>query len=198
MTEETEDNNKDDSLENLGLASKLLKTRTLVISEGVNSALAKKVLNQLILLEQEAPDEPITVFLNSPGGEVFSGFAIYDMLRFIQCPVTTVVAGFAASMGSVLSLAASKGRRFAFPTAKIMIHQPLLTGYQGPASDCEIQANEILKIRDLLIEIYHDATGKDREELKQVIDRDYWLTAQEALEFGLLDKVITSRDDLKF
>lgn len=196
MTEEIEEK-KDDALEMVGLATKLLKSRSLVISESVDTTLAKKVINQLILLEQEAPEAPITVFLNCPGGEVFSGFAIYDMLRFIQCPVTTVVAGFAASMGSILSLAANKGRRFAFPTAKIMIHQPLLMGYHGRATECEIQAKEILKTRDLLIEIYSGATGKDYETLKQAIDRDNWFTSKEALEFGLLDGIITSRSDLK-
>ena len=179
------------------LASKLLKSRTVVISQQVDAELTAKVLSQLVLLEQEGHEEPVTVFINSPGGEIFSGFAIFDMLNFIACPVTTIVTGFAASMGSILSLAANKGRRFAMPQAKIMIHQPLLMGYQGRASECEIQAREILKTRDHLVKLYSEQTGKSREEIKKALDRDNWFTAEEALEYGLLDKVVHSRSELK-
>ena len=179
------------------LASKLLKSRTVVISQQVDAELTAKVLSQLVLLEQEGHEEPITIFINSPGGEIFSGFAIFDMLNFIACPVTTIVTGFAASMGSILSLAANKGRRFAMPQAKIMIHQPLLMGYQGRASECEIQAREILKTRDHLVKLYSEQTGKSREEIKKALDRDNWFTAEEALKYGLLDKVVHSRSELK-
>ena len=179
------------------LASKLLKSRTVVISQQVDAELTAKVLSQLVLLEQEGHEEPVTVFINSPGGEIFSGFAIFDMLNFIACPVTTIVTGFAASMGSILSMAADKGRRFAMPQAKIMIHQPLLMGYQGRASECEIQAREILKTRDHLVKLYSEQTGKSREEIKKALDRDNWFTADEALEYGLLDKVVHSRSELK-
>ena len=179
------------------LASKLLKSRTVVISQQVDAELTAKVLSQLVLLEQEGHEEPVTVFINSPGGEIFSGFAIFDMLNFIACPVTTIVTGFAASMGSILSMAADKGRRFAMPQAKIMIHQPLLMGYQGRASECEIQAREILKTRDHLVNLYSEQTGKSREEIKKALDRDNWFTAEEALEYGLLDKVVHSRSELK-
>ena len=179
------------------LASKLLKSRTVVISQQVDAELTAKVLSQLVLLEQEDHEEPVTVFINSPGGEIFSGFAIFDMLNFIACPVTTIVTGFAASMGSILSMAADKGRRFAMPQAKIMIHQPLLMGYQGRASECEIQAREILKTRDHLVKLYSEQTGKSREEIKKALDRDNWFTAEEALEYGLLDKVVHSRSELK-
>ena len=179
------------------LASKLLKSRTVVISQQVDAELTAKVLSQLVLLEQEGQEEPVTVFINSPGGEIFSGFAIFDMLNFIACPVTTIVTGFAASMGSILSMAADKGRRFAMPQAKIMIHQPLLMGYQGRASECEIQAREILKTRDHLVKLYSEQTGKSREEIKKALDRDNWFTAEEALEYGLLDKVVHSRSELK-
>ena len=179
------------------LASKLLKSRTVVISQQVDAELTAKVLSQLVLLEQEGQGEPVTVFINSPGGEIFSGFAIFDMLNFIACPVTTIVTGFAASMGSILSMAADKGRRFAMPQAKIMIHQPLLMGYQGRASECEIQAREILKTRDHLVKLYSEQTGKSREEIKKALDRDNWFTAEEALEYGLLDKVVHSRSELK-
>ena len=145
---------KEDSPEMQGLAVKMLQARTLVISQGVTSELTQRILTQLVLLEQDDPEAPITLFINSPGGEVFSGFAIFDMLRFLSCPITTIVGGFAASMGSILSLAANPGRRFAFPNAKIMIHQPLLMGYQGRATECQIQAREILKTRDRIIDIY--------------------------------------------
>ena len=189
--EKNEDNDELDSI-----SSKLLKSRTVIISQQVDAKLSAKVLSQLVLLEQEGPELPITVFINSPGGEIFSGFAIFDMLKFITCPVTTVVTGFAASMGSILSLAADEGRRFAMPQAKIMIHQPLLMGYQGRASECEIQAREILKTRDHLVKLYADQTGKSHEEIKKALDRDNWFTAEEALEYRLLDKVVHSRSGL--
>ena len=187
---------KDDNGDMNGMSAKLLKSRTVIISQQVNSELSTKVLNQLVLLEQEDPKQGITVFINSPGGEIFSGFAIFDMLKFIECPITTVVTGFAASMGSVLSLAADEGRRFAMPQAKIMIHQPMLMGYQGRAADCEIQAKEILKTRDHLINLYSEQTGKDYEEIKQAIDRDNWFTSEEAMEFGLLDRIVKNRSEL--
>ena len=189
-----ESNEENEELE--GMESKLLKSRTVVISQQVDAKLTAKVLSQLVLLEQEGPEEPITVFINSPGGEIFSGFAIFDMLNFIACPVTTIVTGFAASMGSILSLAADKGRRFSMPQAKIMIHQPLLMGYQGSASECEIQAREILKTRDHLVNLYAEQTGKSKKEIKKALDRDNWFSAEEALEYGLIDKVIHSRSEL--
>lgn len=178
------------------MTAKLLESRTIVISKQVDSELASKVINLLILLEQNSPDKGITVLINSPGGEVFSGFAIFDMLKFITCPITTIVTGFAASMGSILSLAGDEGRRFAMPNAKIMIHQPLLMGYQGRATDCEIQAKEILKTRDNLIALYCEVTGHSYEKIRDAIDRDNWFSASEAKEFGLLDRVIHSRSEL--
>ena len=178
------------------ITSKLLKSRSVVISQQVDSKLSAKVLSQLVLLEQDGGGLPITVFINSPGGEIFSGFAIFDMLKFVSCPVTTIVTGFAASMGSVLSLAADEGRRFAMPQSKIMIHQPLLMGYQGRASECEIQAREILKTRDHLVSLYSDQTGKSHDDIKKALDRDNWFTAKEALDYGLLDKVVHSRSEL--
>ncbi len=186
----------EESQETDNLASKLLKSRTVVISQQVDAKLTSKVLSQLVLLEQESDDQPVTVFINSPGGEIFSGFAIFDMLNFISCPVTTIVTGFAASMGSILSLAADKGCRYAMPQAKIMIHQPLLMGYQGRATECEIQAREILKTRDHLVKLYSEQTGKSHEEIKKALDRDNWFTAEEALEYGLIDKVVYNRSEI--
>ena len=187
---------EEESQDTDNLASKLLKSRTVVISQQVDAKLTSKVLSQLVLLEQEGEDQMITVFINSPGGEIFSGFAIFDMLNFISCPVTTIVTGFAASMGSILSLAAKKGRRYAMPQAKIMIHQPLLMGYQGRATECEIQAREILKTRDHLVRLYSEQTGKSHEEIKKALDRDNWFTAEEAVEYGLIDKVIHTRSEI--
>ena len=186
----------EESQETDNLASKLLKSLTVVISQQVDAKLTSKVLSQLVLLEQESDDQPVTVFINSPGGEIFSGFAIFDMLNFISCPVTTIVTGFAASMGSILSLAADKGCRYAMPQAKIMIHQPLLMGYQGRATECEIQAREILKTRDHLVKLYSEQTGKGYEEIKKALDRDNWFTAEEALEYGLIDKVVYNRSEI--
>ena len=190
------DDKKEETTELNGISSKLLKARTIVISQQVNAELSAKVLNQLIILEQEDPSGNITIFINSPGGEIFSGFAIFDMLRFIECPITTIITGFAASMGSILSLAADKGKRFAMPQAKIMIHQPMLMGYQGKAADCEIQAKEILKTRDHLINLYSEQTGKSYEVIKKSIDRDNWFTSSEALEFGLIDKIVNNRKEI--
>ena len=186
----------EESQETDNLASKLLKSRTVVISQQVDAKLTSKVLSQLVLLEQESDDQPLTVFINSPGGEIFSGFAIFDMLNFISCPVTTIVTGFAASMGSILSLAADKGRTYAMPQAKIMIHQPLLMGYQGRATECEIQAREILKTRDHLVKLYSEQTGKSLEEIKKALDRDNWFTAEEALKYALIDKVVHTRSEI--
>ena len=186
----------EESQETDNLASKLLKSRTVVISQQVDAKLTSKVLSQLVLLEQEGDDQPVTIFINSPGGEIFSGFAIFDMLNFISCPVTTIVTGFAASMGSILSLAADKGCRYAMPQAKIMIHQPLLMGYQGRATECEIQAREILKTRDHLVKLYSEQTGKSHEEIKKALDRDNWFTAEEALKYGLIDKVVHTRSEI--
>ena len=187
---------EEESQEIDNLASKLLKSRTVVISQQVDAKLTSIVLSQLVLLEQEGNDQPVTVFINSPGGEIFSGFAIFDMLNFISCPVTTIVTGFAASMCSFLCLAAEKGCRYAMPQAKIMIHQPLLMGYQGRATECEIQAREILKTRDHLVKLYAEQTGKNSEVIKKAIDRDNWFTAEEALSYVLIDKVVHTRSEI--
>lgn len=187
---------KDEGQESMGLMAKLLETRTIVISDAVKSELAAKIINQILIMEKDDAESPITVIINSPGGEVYSGFAIYDMLQFVGCPIHTIVTGFAASMGSILSLAASPGKRFATPNSKIMIHQPMLMGYQGRATDCEIQATEILKTRDKIIDLYCKATGHSYEDIKSAIDRDKWFSAEEAVAFNLLDRVVQRRSDI--
>lgn len=175
----------------------LLKARRIFFSEAVDEKSANDAIRKLWYLELEDPGKPILFVINSPGGAVDCGFAIWDQVKMISSPVTTLVTGLAASMGSVLSLCAAPGRRFATKHARIMIHQPRIMGIiQGQASDLEIQAKEIIKTRQLLIDIYVEATGKSAEEIDRAIDRDTWMSAQEALEYGLLDKVVESYADL--
>lgn len=148
-------------------------------------------------LELTDPGKPILFVINSPGGAIDSGFAIWDQVKMITSPVTTLVTGLAASMGSILSLCAVPGRRFATKHSRIMIHQPAIHGVvRGQATDLEIQAKEILKTRDLIVKTYVEATGKDPKVIEKAIDRDTWMTPQEAKEFGLLDQVIHSFDEL--
>lgn len=175
----------------------LLEARRIFISDAVDSDSAREIIRKLWYLELTNPGKPILFIINSPGGAVDSGFAIWDQIKMISSPVTTLVTGLAASMGSILSLCAAPGRRFATRHSRIMIHQPLLAGViKGQATDLEIQAREMLKTRNGLIDIYIEATGKDFATIEKAIDRDTWMTAQEALEFGLLDGVIASFEDL--
>lgn len=171
----------------------LLDARRIFLCDAVDSDTAEDVIRKLWYLELTAPGKPITFVINSPGGSVDSGFAIWDQVLLISSPVTTIITGLAASMGSVLSLCAAPKRRFATPHARIMIHQPALSGViKGQATDLEIQAKEMIKTREALIKIYVKATGKDFQTVERAIDRDTWMTAEEALEFGLLDKIIDS------
>ncbi len=176
----------------------MLEQRRLFICDGIDQETARDVIRKLWYLEHKDPGKPILLVINSPGGSVHAGFAIWDQVKLISSPVTTLVTGLAASMGSILSLCAKKGRRLATPSATIMIHQPLLSGMiEGQATDLEIQAKEIIKMRNSLVHIYMDATGKTFDEIEKAIDRDTWLTAEEAKEFGLIDRVVHSMDDLK-
>lgn len=175
----------------------ILEARRIFISDAVDNNSAKEIIRKLWYLELTDPGKPILFIINSPGGAVDCGFAIWDQIKMISSPVTTLVTGLAASMGSILSLCAAPGRRFATPHCRIMIHQPLLSGViKGQATDLEIQAREMLKTRNGLIQIYVDATGKDFATIEKAIDRDTWMTASEALEFGLLDKIVRSYDEL--
>ena len=175
----------------------ILQSRRLFICDAVDNALAEDIIKKLWFLESEAPGKPITVIINSPGGSVDAGFAIWDQLKMTSSPITTIVTGMAASMGSILMLAASPGKRFATPKSRVMIHQPKLSSVvQGQATDLEIQAKEILKMKQMLIEIYIQATGKNFDAIEKAIDRDTWMTAEEAKLFGLLDGIVTSYKDL--
>lgn len=177
----------------------LLEKRRLFLSSAVTDTSAKELIKKLWFLEFTAPGKPILLVINSPGGSVDSGLAIWDQIQMISSPVTTLVTGLAASMGSVLSLAAESKKRFATPNARIMIHQPLIHGViQGQATDLEIQAKEIIKTRNAIIEFYAKATGKDNKLIEKTIDRDTWMSAEEAKDFGLLDGIVNSYSDIGF
>lgn len=177
----------------------LLDARRIFISDAVDGNSASDIIRKLWYLEITDPGKPILFVINSPGGAVDSGFAIWDQVKMIKSPVTTLVTGLAASMGSILSLCAEKGKRFATPNSRFMIHQPLLSGViKGQATDLEIQAKEMLKTRNTLIGIYAEETGKDFETIEKAIDRDTWMTPQEALDFGLLSGIATSFEELGF
>lgn len=194
MPKEDDDTNKM-SL-NDRIDHKLLEARRIFLSDEVRSDTANDVIRKLWYLELQDPGKPILLVINSPGGSVDAGFAIWDAVKLISSPVYTLVTGLAASMGSVLSLCASDGKRLATPNSRIMIHQPRLSGLiQGQATDLEIQAKEIMKTREALIKVYMDATGKSHDEIDRAIDRDTWMTPEEAKEFGLLDEIVESIND---
>lgn len=175
----------------------ILKSRRIFLSDAVDGDSAKDIIRKLWYLELTDPGKPILFVINSPGGSVDAGFAIWDQIKMITSPVTTLVTGIAASMGSILSLVAAPGRRFATPHARIMIHQPSIHGLiRGQATDLDIQAKEILKTRHGLIKLYEEATGKKYEVIEKAIDRDTWMSSSEALEFGLLDKIVMSFKEL--
>lgn len=177
--------------------NELLKARRIFFSQAVDDQSAKDVIRKLWYLELTGPKKPILFVINSPGGAVDSGFAIWDTVQMISSPVTTLVTGLAASMGSILSLCAKPGRRFATPYARIMIHQPRIMGViQGQATDLDIQAKEIIKTRERIVDVYVKKTGKDRKTIEKAIDRDNWYTAKEALDYGLLDKIVNSFDEI--
>jgi ATP-dependent Clp protease protease subunit len=175
----------------------LLKARRILLSDPVDGDSAKEIIRKLWYLELTEPGKPILFVINSPGGSVDSGFAIWDQIKMITSPVTTLITGLAASMGSVLSLSAAPGKRFATANSRIMIHQPSINGViRGQATDLDIQAKEILKTRSALVNLYVKATGKEAKVIEKAIDRDTWMSAKEALEFGLLDKVVNSYKEI--
>lgn len=176
----------------------LFDGRTILMSGQVNSQLAHRVNKQLLALEKADTKKPIILMINSPGGEINSGFGIYDMARFVEPKVVTVVCGLAASMGSLIALCAEKKDRYAFPNSKFLIHQPLISGtLQGQASDIEIHAKDIVKTKEKINQLYAKETGKPLSKIAEMTDRDHWLSAEEALELGLISKIISSRSELK-
>jgi ATP-dependent Clp protease protease subunit len=172
--------------------SRLLKERVIFLVGPVNDQMANLIVAQLLFLESENPDKDISLYINSPGGSVSAGLAIFDTMNFIKPDVSTLCTGMAASMGAFLLSAGAKGKRFSLPNSRIMIHQPS-GGSQGQASDIEIQAKEILYLRERLNKIMADNTGKTIEEIHKDTDRDRFMSGDEAAEYGLIDKVLTSR-----
>ena len=176
----------------------MLERRRIFLSDGVDSDSAKDIIRKLWYLDHIAPGKPILFIINSPGGSVDSGFAIWDQIKMLSSPVITLVTGLAASMGSLLSLVAGKGKRLCTPNARIMIHQPLIGGViRGQATDLEIQAAEMLKTRAQIVDVYAEATGKDKAVIDRAIDRDNWMSAEEAKKFGLIDKIVTNMKDVE-
>ncbi len=176
--------------------SRLLNDRIVFLSDEVNDATASLVVAQLLFLEAEDPDKDIYFYINSPGGSVTAGMAIYDTMNFIKCDVSTICIGMAASMGAFLLSSGAKGKRIALPNSEIMIHQPL-GGARGQATDIKIQADLILRTRDNLNRILANNTGRSIEEIARDTERDNFMTANQALEYGLIDKVLASRDQAK-
>ena len=172
--------------------SRLLNDRIIFLSDEVNDTTASLVVAQMLFLEAQDPDKDISFYINSPGGSVTAGMAIYDTMQFIKCDVSTICIGMAASMGAFLLSAGTKGKRLALPHSEVMIHQPL-GGARGQASDIQIQAEQILKTKAMLNKILAENTGKPLEVIERDTDRDNYMTAQEALEYGLVDKVLTKR-----
>ncbi|MCP5432656.1 MAG: ATP-dependent Clp protease proteolytic subunit [Alphaproteobacteria bacterium] len=175
--------------------SRLLKERIIFVTGGVEDYVAGLVTAQLLYLEAENPKKEIAMYINSPGGVVTSGLAIYDTMQYIRCPVQTICIGQAASMGSLLLCAGEPGMRFALPNARIMVHQPS-GGFQGQASDIERHAEEIIKVKRRLNDIYVRHTGRSLDEVEEALDRDRFMTADEAKGFGLIDEVFTKRPEL--
>ena len=172
--------------------SRLPNDRVIFLSDQVNDTTASLVVAQMLFLEAQDPDKDISFYINSPGGSVSAGMAIYDTINFIKCDVSTICIGMAASMGAFLLSAGTKGKRFALPHSEIMIHQPL-GGAKGQATDIEIQAKQILRIKATLNEILAANTGKPLEVIEKDTDRDNYMTAQEALDYGIIDKILTRR-----
>lgn len=172
--------------------SRLLNDRIVFLSDQVNDLTASLVVAQMLFLEQQDPDKDISFYINSPGGSVTAGLAIYDTINFIKCDVSTICVGLAASMGAFLLSSGTKGKRFALPNSEILIHQPM-GGMQGQASDIKIHADHIIRTRSKLNEILSRNTGKPLETIERDTDRDNFLTAEEALAYGLVDRVITKR-----
>lgn len=171
--------------------SRLLKDRIIFIGTPIDDYVANVVVAQLLFLQTEDPEKDINVYINTPGGVVTAGLAIYDTMQFVKCDINTYCIGQAASMGAVLLTAGSKGKRFALPNARIMIHQPL-GGVQGQATDIDIQAKEILRMREIINKILADHTGQSLERIGKDTDRDFFMSAEEARQYGLVDKVVKS------
>lgn len=179
------------------IEKELFEARVILISAGVDPRLSHAVNSKLLALERHNSKDPIYIYINSPGGEVHSGFSIFDMARFIKPPIVTIVTGLAASMGSIISLAAKPEHRFALPNAKLLVHQPSISGMGGSVSDIEIHAKDLLDTKNRIIELYQKECGRTLDEVKKALDRDNWMSPEQAVKWGHISKVISKRDDLK-
>ena len=175
--------------------SRLLKDRIIFLGSAMNDEVANLIIAQLLFLESEDPEKDINFYINSPGGIVTSGLAVYDTMQYVKPDIATVCIGQAASMGAILLTAGTEGKRYSLPNARIMIHQPM-GGFQGQASDVEIHAKEMLRMKEDLNQILAQHSGKPIEQIQKDTDRDYFMSGKEAQEYGIVDHVITSRDDL--
>ncbi|MGZ3446793.1 MAG: ATP-dependent Clp endopeptidase proteolytic subunit ClpP [Myxococcaceae bacterium] len=174
------------------LYSRLLKDRIVMLGTPVTDEVANVIVAQLLFLESEDPDKGINLYINSPGGSVTAGLAIYDTMQYVKCPVSTICVGQAASMGALLLLAGATGKRYALPNARIMIHQPL-GGAQGQASDIDIQAKEILRLRSYINGLIVKHTGHNIERIEKDTERDYFMSAEEARQYGIIDEVVSKQ-----
>lgn len=172
--------------------SRLLKDRIIFLGTAINDDIANTIIAQLLFLESEEPEQDIMIYINSPGGVVTAGLAIYDTMKYVRCDVATICMGQAASMGAFLLGAGTKGKRFALPHSRIMIHQPL-GGYQGQATDIDIHAKEILRTRDALNQIWSDQTSQPVDKIKNDCERDFFMSAMEAKEYGIIDEVLEQK-----
>jgi len=197
MSDEEDDEEKDEKPSRgiRGLEERLLRSRTLTLFEPITPRSSKRLVTGLLVLEAERPKEPITVLVNSPGGSVDDGFAIYDTMRFVRSPVRVLCVGLAASAANIVLLGAPKGSRFALPNTRILIHQPS-TGASGAASDIAITAREILKTRARLNRLLAEETGQKLEKIEEDTNRDFWLSSEEARKYGLIDRVVESRSQI--
>jgi len=197
--DEDDDDNGEEKEKSSGpedrMMEKFLKARTILISEAITSELARRVYQNLILLEADDAEKPIMLIINSPGGEADTGFGIYDMIRFVRPPVKCLVAGLCASAAVMVYLAAPKEGRLSLPNSRFLLHQPSSATF-GQASDLEIASREILKLRDRYNEIVAHETGKSTDQITEDADRDFWMSAHEAMEYGLVQKVVTHRAEL--
>lgn len=179
------------------LPSRMLQERIIFVIGPIEDAMATSICMQLLFLEANNPKKEIAMYINSPGGVVTSGMAIYDTMQFIRCPIATLCIGQAASMGSLLLAAGHKGMRYALPNARIMVHQPS-GGFSGQASDIERHAQDIIKMKRRLNEVYVKHTGQPYEKIEATLDRDHFMTSEESREFGLIDRVLNSREEIDF
>jgi ATP-dependent Clp protease protease subunit len=190
-----QENKETNNSAKLGLDAELLKTRSIIISGEVNNELAEKIVKQLLILDEQS-QAPIKIYIDSPGGSIDSGFAIFDAMRFVASPIYTIVMGLAASMGAMILLAPPKQNRMGFANSRYLIHQPLIGGVRGVATEIEIHAQEMQKYRLKINQIIAEETGKPFTQVEKDTDRDFWLNSDEAIEYGLISRIVINKNDI--